>query len=360
MHKDGKDEEKPFEDLGLPEIRDRKLALNKNLLTAMLVIAALAVVVIINSSTSKKASSTFSEAQTIDFGHDESPTLSMLDSPTNKRKSAQERLNSNTTAEQESIDPSLLFQLKQVQEEAEAQKQEELFKRLKAPTLVLNSASYAANHNKSADKATAVADQTSKATTVKATRLGDLGTLITEGTLIHAILESAINSDLPGSMRAVVSRPVYSADGSQQLIHQGDRIIMSYKSHAARGATRIFAAGSRLIRADGVAVDLESPANSALGIAGVGADQVDSHFWKRFGESSLLALIGAGAANIGVDDSTQENSASNYRQNIADSFSQAASESFSQNGQIGPTLHVNQGKRINIFVAKDIDFSSVM
>lgn len=353
------DKDKSFEEQGLPEISERKLALNKNLITALLVFAALVVVVIINMSTGKESSASFTEEQTLDFGHDDNPTLSIADNSSTKRKTIKERLNNNKE-EEDSLDPSLLFQLKQVQEEAQAKKQQEILNRLKAPTLVLSSASPGARASVAKNEPDTATKTGSNTEVVKATKLGDLGVLITEGTLIHATLESAINSDLPGSMRAVVSRPVYSADGSQQLIRQGDRIIMSYKSHSARGATRIFAAGSRLIRADGVSVNLESPANSALGIAGVAADQVDTHFWKRFGESSLLALIGAGAANIGVDDATQQNSASAYRQNLADSFSQAAAESFGQNNQIGPTLHVNQGKRITIFVAKDIDFGSVI
>jgi type IV secretion system protein VirB10 len=74
--------------------------------------------------------------------------------------------------------------------------------------------------------------------TASATRLVDPANTITQGTLIAAILETAIDSDLPGYVRAVVSQDVRSFDGSRVLIPRSSRLIGQYKSGLAAGQTR--------------------------------------------------------------------------------------------------------------------------
>ena len=95
-------------------------------------------------------------------------------------------------------------------------------------------------------------------------------------------------------------------------------------------------------------------------VAGMGADNIDRHFWERFGTASLLSLIGAGAANSGVSGSDQENSAAVYRAAVASSFAQSASQSLQQDSNIAPTLRTHQGKPIIVFVAHDLNFQKAM
>src|SRR6185369_10099607 len=63
---------------------------------------------------------------------------------------------------------------------------------------------------------------------------------VTQGTLIAAVLETSINTDLPGYVRALVSRDVRSFDGSQILIPRSSRLIGQYKSGLAAGQTRAY------------------------------------------------------------------------------------------------------------------------
>lgn len=188
---------------------------------------------------------------------------------------------------------------------------------------------------------------------------GPLNVLILEGTLIHATLETAINSDLPGQLRAVVTNPVYAANGTQVLIPPASRVIAEYKSGIVQGQTRVFVIATRVITPDGISIPLNSGVASPLGVAGIGADTIDRYFLERFGQASLLALIGAGAANIGVGTEDQYNSAAFYREEVASSFSAAANEALDNSLPRGPTLHVNQGKPITLFVASDISFENV-
>jgi type IV secretion system protein VirB10 len=127
-----------------------------------------------------------------------------------------------------------------------------------------------------------------------------------------------------------------------------------------QGQSRIFMVWTRLITPSGISIQLGSPGVDSLGVAGIGADEVNRHFWERFGTGSLLSIIGAGAANVGVSAADQENSASAYRTAVANSFAQSANQTLQQNNKIPPTLTINQGKPIIVFVAKDLNFQSAM
>lgn len=251
------------------------------------------------------------------------------------------------------------------------QKQQALQQRLAAPLMLVNannqqqsSATNTSQQNQMLlnDPNTRFMNQVSAQATesVSAISIGSLNTVIAEGNLIHATLESAINSDLPGYVRASVSVPVYSEDGTTVLIPPGSRLIGQYKSGMLQGQSRIFVVWTRLITPDGLSVQLGSPGVDSLGMAGMEADEINRHFWERFGTSSLLSLIGAGAANAGVNGQDQNNSAAQYREAVAASFAQSADQSLQQEGRIPPTLKKYQGQPIMVFVAKDVHFAKVM
>lgn len=255
-------------------------------------------------------------------------------------------------------------QLSYVQE-----KQRELQQRLAAPLMIINGAqsnnlalSNQPGTNIKQDPNMQFMDQISgqNSTTTYAKSLGPLQYLVAEGHLIHAVLESATDSDLPGFLRAAVSMPVYAEDGSQILIPENSRLIGQYKSGMMEGQSRIFIVWTRLIIPGGISIHLGSSGVDNLGVSGVGADEVNRHFWQRFGTASLLSMLGAGAANVGVNGDMQDNSVSAYRSAIANSFSQSASQSLQHESMIAPTLKTHQGKPIMVFVARDLNFQSVM
>jgi type IV secretion system protein VirB10 len=246
-------------------------------------------------------------------------------------------------------------------------KRQQLQQRVSAPMMVVNSGGQKSDTSNakaamSSDPNTQFMNQVSARTPdmVNATQMGDLSYIIAEGGLIHAVLETAINSDLPGYLRATVSMPVYSEDGSRVLVPVGSRLIGQYKSGMLYGQSRVFAVWTRLITPDGVSVQLGSPGVDNLGMAGFNADAINRHFWQSFGTSILLSIIGAGVDNIGVSSGDQYNAAQAYRVAVADSLSQTANQSLKQTGIIPPTLTVNQGKPIMVFVAHDLNFAGVM
>ena len=105
---------------------------------------------------------------------------------------------------------------------------------------------------------------------------------------------------------------------------------------------------------------INSTSTDALGRAGVGADSVDHHFFKIFGTATLLSVMGASTQMYGVSSTQQPNSADEYRQAIGGAFQQSAQSTLQQNMSIKPTIHIHQGDEVNVFVAKDLDFYSVL
>lgn len=249
-------------------------------------------------------------------------------------------------------------------------KQKELQQRLSAPIMLLdqngnqssNSTAPVKSKTLSTDPNSQFLQQLSASNTnkqIQAKSLGSLNQLIAQGQIMHAILETAINSDLPGSLRAIIDQPVYAEDGSQVLISPGSRLIGEYKSGLLEGQSRIFIVWTRLITPAGLSLNLDSPGVDSLGMAGTAADVIDRYFWQRFGTATLLSILGAGTSNIGVGNNSSYNAAQAYRLAMANSLNQTAQQTLQQQTMIPPTLWVNQGSPIQVFVAHDLNFRSV-
>ncbi len=193
------------------------------------------------------------------------------------------------------------------------------------------------------------------ADTVSATRLASNQLVVAQGSIIVAVLETAINSDLPGQVRAVVSRNVLGFDGSTVLIPRGSRLIGQYSSGIALGQSRAFVIWNRLLRPDGVSIQLGSSATDELGTAGLGG-KVNSHFLRRFGAATLLSVITAGLDFL-------SNSALNGGGSVivgnSSQATQLAGIALQRQIDIPPTIRIAQGTPVRVLVARDLDFTSV-
>ncbi|MEW9856102.1 TrbI/VirB10 family protein [Novosphingobium rhizovicinum] len=228
---------------------------------------------------------------------------------------------------------------------------------LASPTVVFDAAGVAAP----APGATAATEfKGANANEDFAARLGGLGgssaaarrsfdpaTTVTQGTLIPAVLETAIDTDVPGFVRAIVSTDVRSFDGRSVLLPRSSRLIGQYKSGLAAGQKRAYVIWTRVIRPDGVSVDLGSPAIAFGGETGL-PGKVNSHFFDRFGSAMLLSVVGGLTNLVGTGASV-----------VVGGGQSAAAAAVEQGSQVGPTIRVRQGEPIRVFTAKDLDFSKV-
>ncbi len=194
---------------------------------------------------------------------------------------------------------------------------------------------------------------------VSAKRLPHPEFTVPAGELIPATLETAINSELPGMARAITTRDVYSLEGGNLLIPKGATLVGQFNANVVQGQSRLLVVWNRVQMSNGVTVTLNSPGTDTLGRAGQGADVVNRHFLERFGSGALLSMLGTFAATNGVNGQDEFNSRSQYRMQIANSFQQGGVQMLEQDMMIKPTMQINQGTRINVFVAHDLDFSGV-
>jgi type IV secretion system protein VirB10 len=193
--------------------------------------------------------------------------------------------------------------------------------------------------------------------TAHATRLVNTALVAPQGTVISAVLETGINSDLPGFVRAVVSRDVSGFDGSTVLIPRGSKLIGEYKSAVAQGQSRAFVIWTRLLTPDGVSINLGSPATDTLGRGGV-AGETNTHFVHRFGAAILLSVIGAGLQALANEASN--NSVNAVIISSPQQASNVATVALQKDIDIPPTITVPQGQAIRVFVSRDLDFSDVL
>lgn len=185
----------------------------------------------------------------------------------------------------------------------------------------------------------------------RARPLPDRNFLITAGSFIPCVLQTAMDSSQPGYVSCIVPRNIYSDNGRVVLMEKGTRIVGEYQGGLNRGQYRLFVLWTRAVTPRGIAIDIGSPATDALGRGGVDG-RVNNFFWQRFGTALLFSLV-EDATTIGAE------AASNSASNTTRVPSDAASTILQQNGQIRPVLRKNQGEDVGITVAQDFDFSAV-
>ncbi|MEP9370047.1 type IV secretion system protein VirB10 [Xanthobacter sp. VNH20] len=289
--------------------------------------------------------------------------------------------------------------------ELERQRQEEerrRWERLRAPQVIAdNAAAAAASNGDEGNRAAAGNDDdpnrrflasvsAAGVEVARATKNNRIDALVAQGTLIRGVLETALQSDLPGMVRAVVTENVWSFDGRRVLIPSGSRLIGEYRSGIAQGQTRVFIVWTRMLRSDGVSVQLGSNGADDLGRAG-NAGFVDNHYLERFGSAIVLSLVG-GASQLlsaygqntdgygngtvitttdpvtGVVTQTQTGVNQNQlslqarqiaAQNISQTLTNIAQEALRNSINIPPTIYLDQGTRIIVFIRRDLDFSAL-
>ena len=184
----------------------------------------------------------------------------------------------------------------------------------------------------------------------QAGRLPDRNLLLTAGTSVPCVLQTAMDSATPGYVSCVVPRDVYSDNGAVVLMERGTRVLGEYRGGLEPGRGRLFVLWTRAVTPGGVAVALASPAADALGRAGFDGS-VDTHFWNRFGGALLLSIVDDGV--YAATGQSREFQASTRLP------SDAAAVALQSSVGIPPTLRKAQGSEVSIFVAQDLNFAGV-
>jgi type IV secretion system protein VirB10 len=188
--------------------------------------------------------------------------------------------------------------------------------------------------------------------------------ILRTGFVIPALLISAMESELPGTIIAQVSEDVYDTPtGKYLLIPQGSRLIGEYSNAIQYGQARIFVAWERIIYPNGSALDIGAmPGADGQGEAGF-RDQVDNHFLRLFGSALLMSAITGGITysqtqGQGYNNGYESPNAANVLSAaVGQQLGAATSALLERNLSIPPTLKIRQGFRFNIVVTKDLTFA---
>ena len=177
--------------------------------------------------------------------------------------------------------------------------------------------------------------------------------LLSKGTFIDCTLETAIDSTLPGMTTCITATDTFSADGSVVLLERGTKLVGETRGQVAQGTSRIFVLWTEARTPTGVAVPLSSPGTDELGRSGL-SGEVNRHFWDRFGAAILLTVI-----NGAVQGAVNSQNTSGSVVVSPSASTDVMTEVLRGTVAIPPTVTKAQGDRIQVFVARDVDFRPV-
>lgn len=205
---------------------------------------------------------------------------------------------------------------------------------------------------------------------VVATIVKDRTTKINQGKIMTAVLETAINTEFPGSVRGIISRDVYAESGTNVLIPKGSRIYGSYSTQIVRGQGRVEITWSRLIRPDGVDLQVAFLAADQFGRSGIEGD-IDNKYGSIFANSLLTSAVAVGGALLADQLSGNEGSttttnpstgtttststatsqvAVDVSRTLVDTVSRVVNDTL----DLRPVIRIPQGTRITIVVNSDM------
>lgn len=175
---------------------------------------------------------------------------------------------------------------------------------------------------------------------------------VTQGTVIQASLETAIDSSLPGPVRAVVTQDVHSYDGTRILIPRGSRLIGRYSANVSIGQYRAMVAWERIILPDNQSVALSAFGGDAIGRAGV-AGRVNRRFGERFGSAALISLLSSGPALASreIENDMARDGATRISGDLRDATGSVLSDYLS----LPPIITINPGARVTVMVDRDLE-----
>ena len=198
---------------------------------------------------------------------------------------------------------------------------------------------------------------------VEAGTLAHRSLTLPKGTAFTCALTTRVVSATSGLVGCQVQRNVFGDDGRVLLIERGSHLDGEYRvTSVRRGTVRIPVLWTRIRTPNGVTVDIDSPGTGQLGESGIDG-YVDNRWSERIGAAMLLSLIDD-SVQLVIQD--QANRSQNTGQNntvllpsTTANTSKLAEKVLDSTINIPPLIYQNQGGIVGIYVARDVDFSSV-
>lgn len=196
-----------------------------------------------------------------------------------------------------------------------------------------------------------------------AKRMTDQNLILPKGRQADCVLTGRIIDETPGFTSCVLAQNMYSDNGRVLLLERGSELTGEYGTTNQLGLERLFVTWSRLKTPEGIEIDLSSPGADRLGTSGI-PGHLDNRWGARLGAAFLLSFVKDISVAI-INNQTKQSSGSTVSvqtspgQNTLNSSSSLAEEVIKQTIKVRPRLTINEGDRISIYVARDLDFSPV-
>ena len=204
-------------------------------------------------------------------------------------------------------------------------------------------------------------------TEIVTTKTADLSRTITQGKIISAVLESAIDTDVQNQVRAVVSRDIYSDMGKNILIPKGSRVIGSYQAVTSATVARLDIVWTRIIRADGLNITLSANSADRLGRGGV-PGELDNKYTQMIKNAFLSSVVTIGSAALvdkitdtvttttttGTETATTTSATNQAIIDATQNFGDEMQSIVDALKEESPTIRIAQGTKLNIVVNQDL------
>lgn len=194
---------------------------------------------------------------------------------------------------------------------------------------------------------------------VAASMLGNRSLTLPKGTAFTCALKTKVISATSGLVGCQVQRNVYSDDGRVLLIERGSHLDGEYRIASVRpGTVRIPVLWTRIRTPLGVTVDIDSPGTGQLGESGIDG-YVDNRWAERIGAAMLLSLIDDSVKLVIQNQASDRQADTIVLPSTTANTSKLAEKVLDSTINIPPLIYQNQGGIVGIYVARDVDFSSV-
>ena len=194
---------------------------------------------------------------------------------------------------------------------------------------------------------------------VAASMLGNRSLTLPKGTAFTCALKTKVISATSGLVGCQVQRNVFSDDGRVLLIERGSHLDGEYRIASVRpGTVRIPVLWTRIRTPLGVTVDIDSPGTAQLGESGIDG-YVDNRWGERIGAAMLLSLIDDSVKLVIQNQASDRQADTIVLPSTTANTSKLAEKVLDSTINIPPLIYQNQGGIVGIYVARDVDFSSV-
>ncbi len=176
--------------------------------------------------------------------------------------------------------------------------------------------------------------------------------LLQAGTVIPVATITAIDSGLPGIVRAQVTAPVRdSATGTRVLVPPGAMLVGTWADNADVHAERLHVYWRKLQMPNGESFEMDdTPSADLAGIAGVSGER-RTRFWRTLGSAFAVSLV----TNLATREKADDNPVENALRRAAGSTAQTVTERLLERGlDAAPVFRIAAGTRLNVVLEQDL------